>query len=83
VLDGGIRSGSDLVKAPALGAKAVLLGRAPLYGLAACVPGGAREVLQILQNEMEVTMRLLGHTRAETLDRTQLRATPSASVQQG
>lgn len=67
MVDGGIRRGSDIVKARALGAQAVLLGRAPLYGLAARGPRGVAEVLQILRNECETTLRLLGCPRAEEL----------------
>ncbi|MFT4267280.1 MAG: alpha-hydroxy acid oxidase [Xenophilus sp.] len=67
LVDGGIRRGSDIVKAKALGAHAVLLGRAPLYGLAARGPSGSAEVLQILRNEFETTLRLLGCTDAARL----------------
>ncbi|WPG41411.1 alpha-hydroxy acid oxidase [Variovorax sp. EBFNA2] len=67
MMDGGIRRGSDIVKARALGAQAVLLGRAPLYGLAARGPRGVTEVLQILRNECETTLRLLGYPRAAEL----------------
>ena len=67
-VDGGVRRGSDIAKALALGADAVLLGRAPLYGLAARGPQGVAEVLQILRAEFETTLRLLGATRATDLD---------------
>ncbi|MGR4871222.1 alpha-hydroxy acid oxidase [Variovorax sp. LARHSF232] len=67
MMDGGIRRGSDIVKARALGAQAVLLGRAPLYGLAARGPRGVDEVLQILRRECETTLRLLGCPRAAEL----------------
>ena len=63
-VDGGVRRGSDIAKAVALGAKAVLLGRAPLYGLAACGPQGAADVLAILRGEFETTLRLLGVPQA-------------------
>ncbi len=66
-VDGGLRRGSDIVKACALGAKAVLLGRAPLYGLAARGPRGVAEVLAILRNEFEITLRLLGCPLARDL----------------
>ena len=68
LVDGGIRRGSDIVRAKALGAEAVLLGRAPLYGLAARGPAGVAEVLQILRREIDITLRLLGRTAASTLD---------------
>ena len=67
-VDSGVRRGSDIAKACALGAKGVLLGRAPLYGLACTGPRGVREVLQILRDEFEITLRLLGVPRAEMLD---------------
>jgi (S)-mandelate dehydrogenase len=67
-IDGGVRRGSDIAKALALGAKAVLLGRAPLYGLAARGPRGASEVLALLRREFETTLRLLGVPRARGLD---------------
>ncbi|MDP9920899.1 (S)-mandelate dehydrogenase [Variovorax boronicumulans] len=67
MMDGGIRRGSDIVKARALGAQAVLLGRAPLYGLAARGPRGVTEVLQILRSECETTLRLLGCPRSAEL----------------
>lgn len=68
LIDGGVRRGSDIVKARALGAQAVLLGRAPLYGLAACGPRGVAEVLAILRGELEISLRLLGQPRAALLD---------------
>ncbi|XAH22584.1 alpha-hydroxy acid oxidase [Xylophilus sp. GW821-FHT01B05] len=71
-VDGGVRRGSDIAKARALGAKAVLLGRAPLYGLAATGPQGVADVLQILREEFEITLRLLGVPQAEALDATAL-----------
>ena len=72
LIDGGVRRGSDVAKALALGAKAVLLGRAPLYGLAARGSQGAAEVLAILRSEFETTLRLLGVTAARRLDATSL-----------
>ena len=71
-IDGGVRRGSDIAKALALGARAVLLGRAPLYGLAARGPQGAAEVLAILRGEFETTLRLLGVTSASRLDASSL-----------
>ena len=72
LIDGGVRRGSDIAKALALGARAVLLGRAPLYGLAARGPRGAAEVLAILRGEFETTLRLLGVTSADRLDASSL-----------
>lgn len=68
LVDGGVRRGSDIAKAVALGARAVLLGRAPLYGLAGRGPKGANEVLAILRGELENTLRLLGRNRIGALD---------------
>lgn len=62
-MDGGIRSGQDVAKALALGAKAVLLGRPWAYGLAARGEAGVAEILAILRRELEVTMTLLGVER--------------------
>lgn len=60
LLDGGIRRGSDIAKALALGASFVLVGRAVLYGLAAGGEGGARRALQMLARELDRTLALLG-----------------------
>jgi (S)-mandelate dehydrogenase len=60
LVDGGIRRGSDVVKALALGARAALVGRAPLFGLASGGEDGARDVLQLLAAETERTMTLVG-----------------------
>lgn len=59
-VDGGIRRGTDVVKALCLGAKGVGLGRAPLYGNGAGGVAGVERVLEILKAEMETAMRLLG-----------------------
>jgi (S)-mandelate dehydrogenase len=67
LVDGGFRRGSDIVKALALGARAVLLGRAPLYGLAADGARGAREVLRLLGEELVRTMTLMGAASVEEL----------------
>ena len=60
LLDGGIRRGTDVVKALALGARAVLVGRAPIWGLAVGGEAGATHVLQLLQEEVELALQLLG-----------------------
>ncbi|GKV47674.1 hypothetical protein SLEP1_g54551 [Rubroshorea leprosula] len=59
-LDGGIRRGTDIFKALALGAKAVLVGRPVIYGLAAMGEYGVKRVLELLKNEFELTMALAG-----------------------
>jgi isopentenyl diphosphate isomerase/L-lactate dehydrogenase-like FMN-dependent dehydrogenase len=61
-VDGGIRRGSDVVKALALGARAVLVGRAPLWGLAYDGEAGARRVLELLRDEIELALALCGCT---------------------
>ncbi|MFM0662283.1 alpha-hydroxy acid oxidase [Paraburkholderia sediminicola] len=66
-VDGGIRRGADVLKAVALGARAVLLGRAPLYGLAARGSAGATHVLSLLHDEMITTLTLLGCTGLDTV----------------
>lgn len=60
LIDGGVRRGSDALKAIALGAHGVLLGRAPLYGVAANGLPGAAGVLALMLDEMTIAMRLLG-----------------------
>jgi isopentenyl diphosphate isomerase/L-lactate dehydrogenase-like FMN-dependent dehydrogenase len=59
-VDGGIRRGTDVAKALALGARAVLAGRAPMYGLAAAGEDGVRHVLELLQDELLLALCLLG-----------------------
>jgi isopentenyl diphosphate isomerase/L-lactate dehydrogenase-like FMN-dependent dehydrogenase len=60
LLDGGIRRGTDVVKALALGARAVLAGRAPLWGLAVDGEAGAARVLELLRAETELALQLVG-----------------------
>ena len=72
-LDSGIRSGQDILKALALGAKGVLIGRAYNYGLGAYGEDGVTRVLQILQKELDTTMALCGKTQIAQLDSSVLR----------
>lgn len=67
IVDGGIKRGTDVVKALALGAKAVGVGRAALYGLAAGGIEGVDRVLEILRDETATDMRLLGAARVQDL----------------
>ncbi|KAM5350923.1 hypothetical protein ACJ41O_003646 [Fusarium nematophilum] len=67
LIDGGIKRGTDVVKALALGAKGVGLGRAALYGLAVGGEEGVRRSLQILADEIVTAMRLLGVSRVSDL----------------
>jgi L-lactate dehydrogenase (cytochrome) len=69
LLDGGVTTGADVVAALAFGARAVLIGRAYLYGLMAAGEPGVAHVLAILDDEMRRTMRLLGVTSPADLDR--------------
>jgi isopentenyl diphosphate isomerase/L-lactate dehydrogenase-like FMN-dependent dehydrogenase len=69
LMDGGVRRGADIVKAICLGARAVLVGRAYAYGLAAAGQAGVSRALQILRSDVERTMRLLGCPSIAALDR--------------
>jgi isopentenyl diphosphate isomerase/L-lactate dehydrogenase-like FMN-dependent dehydrogenase len=68
-MDGGIRRGSDIVKAICLGARAVLCGRAYAYGLAAAGEAGVQRAIEILRVDLERTLRLLGCPSVASLDR--------------
>ncbi len=68
-VDGGIRRGSDVVKALALGARAVLVGRAPLWGLACDGEAGARRVLELLHGEIELALALCGCASPDAVSR--------------
>ena len=67
LLDGGIRRGSDVVKAVALGARAVMIGRAYLWGLAANGQAGVENVLDILRGGVESALLGLGHASIHEL----------------
>jgi L-lactate dehydrogenase (cytochrome) len=68
-MDGGIRSGQDVLKAWALGAKGVLIGRAMVYGLGAMGEAGVTKALQIIHKELDITMAFCGHTNIQTVDK--------------
>jgi len=68
-LDGGIRRGTDALKALALGARAVLVGRPILWGLAVKGAEGVRHVLELLRSELELAMILAGQSDLESIDR--------------
>jgi isopentenyl diphosphate isomerase/L-lactate dehydrogenase-like FMN-dependent dehydrogenase len=69
LVDGGVRRGADVVKALALGAGAVLAGRAPLWGLAARGEAGARRVLELLKEEICLAMQLVGASSPDAVER--------------
>ena len=68
-MDGGIRSGQDVLKAWALGARGTMIGRAMVYGLGAMGEAGVTKALQIIHKELDVTMAFCGHTDIHNVDR--------------
>jgi len=68
-MDGGIRSGQDVLKARALGAQGTYIGRAFLYGLGAMGQPGVEKALQIIHNELNLTMAFCGRTQIDTVDK--------------
>jgi L-lactate dehydrogenase (cytochrome) len=68
-LDGGIRSGQDVLKAIALGARATMIGRAFLYGLGALGEAGVGKCLEIIAKELDVSMALCGRRDVRDVDR--------------
>jgi L-lactate dehydrogenase (cytochrome) len=69
IFDGGIRSGQDVLRALALGARSCLLGRAYVYGLGAGGQAGVAKAIEIVRNELDVTMALCGVSNVRDLDR--------------
>ena len=68
-MDGGIRSGQDVLKARALGARGTYIGRAFLYGLGAMGEAGVTKALEIIHKELDLTMAFTGHTQIDTVNR--------------
>ncbi|CAI0470783.1 unnamed protein product [Linum tenue] len=73
IVDGGVRRGTDVFKALALGAQAVLVGRPIIYGLAAKGEQGVKQVIQMLKDEFELTMALAGCTSLKDITRSHVR----------
>jgi L-lactate dehydrogenase (cytochrome)/glycolate oxidase len=68
-MDGGIRSGQDVLKAWALGARGTMIGRAMAYGLGAMGEAGVTKALQMIHKELDTTMAFCGHTQLSNVDR--------------
>jgi L-lactate dehydrogenase (cytochrome) len=68
-MDGGIRSGQDVLKAWALGARGTLIGRAMVYGLGAMGEAGVTKALEIIHKELDITMAFCGRTDIQTVDK--------------
>ena len=68
-MDGGIRSGQDVLKAWALGARGTMVGRAMAYGLGAMGEAGVSKALQIVHKELDITMAFCGHTNIQNVDK--------------
>jgi len=80
LMDGGVRRGSDVVKAICMGARAVLCGRAYAYGLAAAGEAGVDRAIEILRTDLERTLRLLGCPSVADLDRSYVNVPKSWEV---
>jgi L-lactate dehydrogenase (cytochrome) len=74
MFDGGIRSGQDLFRALALGAKSCLIGRAYIYGLGALGKAGVTAAIETIRKELDITMALTGVTKIADIDRSTLAA---------
>ncbi len=68
IFDSGIRSGQDVLRALALGAKSCMIGRAYIYGLGAGGQAGVAKALEVIGNELSVTMGLCGVNKIEDID---------------
>ena len=67
-MDGGVRSGQDVLRARALGARGVYIGRSFLYGLGAMGEAGVTKCLEIIHKELDISMAFCGHTQMDTVD---------------
>ena len=68
-MDGGVRSGQDVLRARALGARGVYIGRPFLYGLGAMGEAGVSKCLEIIHKELDISMAFCGHTQIDTVDK--------------
>ena len=68
-MDGGVRSGQDVLRARALGARGVYIGRPFLYGLGAMGEAGVTKCLEIIHKELDISMAFCGHTKVDTVDK--------------
>jgi len=68
-MDGGVRSGQDVLRARALGARGVYIGRPFLYGLGAMGEAGVSKCLEIIHKELDISMAFCGHTQMDTVDK--------------
>ena len=80
LIDGGIRRGTDVLKALAMGASAVLLGRPILYGLAVGGEAGVTKVLELLRGELELAMALTGCASVREIGAGLLMASPACKL---
>ncbi len=69
MFDGGIRSGQDILRALALGARSCMSGRAYIYGLGAAGQAGVAWAIEIMRNELDISMALTGVTNIAEIDR--------------
>lgn len=83
ILDSGVRRGTDVIKALALGAKAVLIGRPYLYGLAVAGQQGVEGILDIFRSEIERSLTMMGAGSVRQLDRSWLIPRPAAEMDSG
>ena len=80
LVDGGIRRGTDIIKAICMGARAVLCGRAYAYGLAAAGEAGVNRAIEILRTDLDRTLKLLGCSSLSALDRSYVNVPKSWEV---
>jgi L-lactate dehydrogenase (cytochrome) len=71
-MDGGIRSGQDVLKALAMGAKGTFIGRSYIYGLGAMGEAGVKTALEVIQKEMDITLALIGEQDVKKVTRSNL-----------